>query len=71
MPKEPTITSLSATIKIPRLENRKLNNRLSKCLLRTKNLENEIYDIHRGMVMKFNRLAKAVGKADAVNLYYD
>ena len=71
MPKEPTIASLRATIKTPCLENRKLNNRLSECLLKTKNLEDDINDIRRGMGMKFNRLAKAVGKADVVNLYYD
>ena len=70
MPKEPTIASLSAQIKTLRLENMKLNNRLSECLLKTKNLEDDINDIRRGMGMKFNCLAKVVGKADVVDPYY-
>ena len=67
MPKEPTIASLSTAIKSLRLENRKLNNRLSESLLKTKNFEDDVNDIHHGVGMKINRLAKAVGKEDAIH----
>jgi len=70
MPKEPTIATLSAAIKSLRLENRKSNNRLSESLLKTKNLEDGINDIHRSVGMKINRLAKAIGKVDAVHPYF-
>jgi len=70
MPKEPTIASLSTAIKSLRLENRKLNNRLSESLLKTKNFEDDVNDIHHGVGMKINRLAMAIGKEDAVNPYF-
>jgi len=67
MLKEPTIASLSTAIKSLRLENRKLNNRLSESLLKTKNFKDGINDIHHGVGMKINCLAKAVGKEDAIH----
>lgn len=70
MPKEPTNAALSTQIKALLLENRALKNRLSECILKTKNLEDDINDIRHGMGVKFNCLAKAVGQEDAVDPYY-
>jgi len=53
-----------------RLENRRLHNRLAKYILKTKNLEDDIHHIRRGMGMKMNRLAKAIGKGDVVDPYF-
>lgn len=69
-PKEPTIASLSATIITLRLEIRSLNNRLSESILKTRNLEDDINNIRHGVGKKINRLAKAVGKEDAVDPYF-
>jgi len=69
MPKEPTIASLSTQIKTLHLENRQLNNHLSENILKTKNLEDDINAIRHAVGMKINRLAKAVGNADAVDPY--
>jgi len=61
VPKEPTIAQLSAAIKSLRLENRKPNNLLAEYILKTKNPEDGINHIRRGVGMKINRLAMAIG----------
>ena len=47
-PKGPTITSLSAKVITMREEIRKLNGRLAKSLIKTRNLEDDIHDLCLG-----------------------
>jgi predicted RNase H-like nuclease (RuvC/YqgF family) len=62
VPKEPTIAQLSTSFTSLRLENRRLHNLLAEYILKTKNLEDDIDHIRRGVGMKIYRLAKAVGR---------
>ena len=65
--KVPTLASFSATNKSLRESVRKANDHLDKCLLKIKDLGDEINELRRGFGEKIARVAKAARVEHALN----